>query len=204
MSLRRWWWNNYEKTVLPVPSLHNKWLSGNINFTPAINHNLSLPLPSWKWLAAPLAMVETHLLTQALFIFNRCRVEGPVQNGSHLSSINNSVIQTHREEHAGKCRHPHAGLHEKPTHLKVNTHTQRSFSSSDRPCCLRSCGYCNVRNGGLCSSCREIRIQDGCMNSFNGNPPWTQKEPWTKLSVKARSEFILSCVMVNKWLYWWT
>lgn len=43
---RRWWWNNYVKTVLPVSFLHTKWVSGAINFTPAFNHNPCLPLPS--------------------------------------------------------------------------------------------------------------------------------------------------------------
>lgn len=56
-SVRRWWWNNYVKTVLPVPCLHTKWLSGTINFTPAISHTVSAALSQaksglllqWQW-----------------------------------------------------------------------------------------------------------------------------------------------------------
>lgn len=46
ISLRRWWWNNYVETVLPVPSLHTKWLSGTINSNPC-HQPQSLP-PSLK------------------------------------------------------------------------------------------------------------------------------------------------------------
>lgn len=52
---------------------------------------------------------NTFAHTCALFIFNRCRVEGPVQNGCHLSSINNSVTQAQTQT---------------GTHWKAHTHTR--------------------------------------------------------------------------------
>lgn len=63
---------------------------------------------------------NTFAHTCALFIFNRCRVEGPVQNGCHLSSINNSVTQaqTHREQHSGKHTYTY-------THTRMKCHLTR-------------------------------------------------------------------------------
>lgn len=47
---------------------------------------------------------NTFAHTCALFIYNRCRVEGPAQNGCHLSNINNSApqAQIQREVRTGK------------------------------------------------------------------------------------------------------
>ena len=44
VSLRWLGWHNYVQTVTAIPFLHTKWLPGAINFTPAIKHNLCLPL----------------------------------------------------------------------------------------------------------------------------------------------------------------
>lgn len=94
ISLRGWWWDNYGSTVLPVPSLHTKWLSWCYKFHPC---HQPQPLPRSSRLKVACScsgsVGNTFAHTCSLFIFNRCWVEGPVQNGCHLSSINNSVTQ---------------------------------------------------------------------------------------------------------------
>ena len=108
---------------------------------------------------------NTFAHTCALFIFNRCRVEGPVQNGSHLSSINNSATQAqkHSEDHTEKGTHTHsishAGSYEVPPLLKGNTRTRLPLSP---PFCFCSlpCSYDSGWNRGLGSSSPEVGIQD--------------------------------------------
>lgn len=51
-----------------LPRLHTKWLSGTINFTPAVSHNFWL-FPKLKEACGPGGSVETHLLTYVLCLY---------------------------------------------------------------------------------------------------------------------------------------
>lgn len=72
---------------------------------------------------------NTFAHTCALFISNRCRVEGPVWNGCHLSGINNSVTsaQTQRQEHARTTQTPTLNCMKSPLPEGEETHFHLAF-----------------------------------------------------------------------------
>lgn len=98
-----------------LPCLNTKRFFWRYKFQPCRQPQF-LPASPWLKMACSLcgSAGNTFAHTCALFISNRCRVEGPVQNGCHLSSINNSVprTQTWRGVTHRKHTHFHAGLQE--------------------------------------------------------------------------------------------
>lgn len=149
----------------------------------------SLPLSAKLKVACSSSGSErnTFAHTCALFIFNRCRVAGPVQNGSHLSSINNSVTQaqTHRK---GKHTLTHAGLYDVP--LTWGWILAQPASITFRQLLLFMSLRCMA--GIVVSSCRGVaRIP--LTKWSHEHHTWIQNQALSQSMVR---------VVVNRWLSW--
>lgn len=76
---RRWWWNNYVKTVLPVTSSAYQVIVWCYKFHPCRQPQFLPLFPKLKVAHGPGGSGRnTFAHTCALFISNRCWVEGPV------------------------------------------------------------------------------------------------------------------------------